>query len=273
MSRIHCSAVLAVACTAGLFGFVTAQPATDTLRDSLNLRYGVAGPPGHGLNHTYFYINHSDTYRIPNWVAYHLSRKNLAGRAVRKDDYHEDESLEPDTVRSLAKDYVGTGFDKGHLAPAEDFTRSKKAMATSFLMSNMSPQYHATNGGVWARLEAAVRAMVADEGEAWIVSGNAFMTADSHPRKPAKWLTKGGRKRVAVPTHLFKALLARDRDSMWTAYAFLVPNKRVSLGKPPRDYMITVDRLETITGWDFFPLLNDNLEDSLESQKPAVWPW
>jgi endonuclease G len=78
---------------------------------------------------------------------------------------------------------------------------------------------------------------------------------------------------VAVPTHLFKALLARDREGRWTEYAFLVPNKRVSPGKPPRDYLITVNRLEKVTGWDFFPLLNDSLEDSLESQKPAVWPW
>lgn len=273
MSRIHYSAVLAAACAAVLVGVVHAGPAADTLRDNLNLKYGVAGPKGHGLNHTCFYVNHNDTWRIPYWVAYYLSRRNLRGTAARKDDYHEDESLEPDTARSLPKDYVGTGFDKGHLAPAEDFIRSKKAMSTSFLMSNMSPQYHATNGGVWARLEAAVRAMVADEGEAWIVSGNAFMTADSHPRKPAKWIAKGGKKRVAVPTHLFKALLTRDRDSMWTAYAFLVPNKQVSLGKPPRDYLIAVDRLEKVTGWDFFPLLNDTLEDSLESRKPAVWPW
>jgi endonuclease G len=273
MRRIYCSAVLAVVCAVGLIGFVTAQPAADTIRDSLNLKYGVAGPPGHGLNHYYFYVNHNDTWRIPYWVSYHLSRRNLSGTARRKDDYHEDESLEPDAARSLPKDYVGTGFDKGHLAPAEDFTRSKKAMATSFLMSNMSPQYHATNGGVWAKLEAAVRAMVADEGEAWIVSGDAFMTTDSHPKKPGSWIKKGGKNRVAVPTHLFKALLARDRDGRWTEYAFLVPNKRVSPGKPPRDYLITVDRLEKVTGWDFFPLLNDSLEDSLESQKPAVWPW
>jgi endonuclease G len=273
MRRIYCSAVLAVVCAAGLIGFVTAQPAADTIRDSLNLKYGVAGPPGHGLNHYYFYVNHNDTWRIPYWVAYHLSRRNLSGTARRKDDYHEDESLEPDTARSLPKDYAGTGFDKGHLAPAEDFTRSKKAMATSFLMSNMSPQYHATNGGVWAKLEAAVRAMVADEGEAWIVSGNAFVTADSHPRKPGSWIRKGGKNRVAVPTHLFKALLARDREGRWTEYAFLIPNKRVSPGKPPRDYLITVDRLEKVTGWDFFPLLDDSLENSLESQKPAVWPW
>jgi endonuclease G len=266
--------VLAVVCAAGLFGFVTAQPAADTLRDSLNLKYGVAGPHGHGLDRYYFYVNYNDTWRIPYWVAYHLSRRNLSGTARRKDDYHEDQSLEPDAARSLPKDYVGTGFDKGHLAPAEDFTRSKKAMATSFLMSNMSPQYHATNGGVWAKLEAAVRAMVADEGEAWIVSGDAFMTTDSHPKKPASWIRKkGSKKRVAVPTHLFKALLTRDPEGGWTEYAFLVPNKRVSPGKPPRDYLVTVDRLEKVTGWDFFPLLDDSLENRLESRKPAGWRW
>jgi endonuclease G len=259
-----------IICWAGVSGLVAAPPAADTVRDNLNVRYGVAGPCGHGLDHVYFYIDHNDTLRIPNWVAYHLTRKNLGGRAQRRNDFHDDESLEPEEARSLPKDYVGSGFDKGHLAPAEDFTRSRKAMSTSFLMSNMSPQYHATNGGVWAKLEAAVRAMVKDEGEAWVVSGDAFLPAKG---ETTRWVIRKGERRVAIPTHLFKALLARDQDGVWTAYAFLVPNARVSQGKPPREYLMSVDALEKETGWDFFPLLDDSLENRLESQKPAVWPW
>jgi endonuclease G len=265
-----CAAVL----FAGLCATALAAPAQlDTVSDALNLKYGVAGPLGQGVDHKYFYVDHNDHFRIPNWVGYHLSRKDLRGTAVRKDDYHEDEWLEPDSVRAQPDFYTGSGYDRGHLAPAEDFTRSKKAMSTSFLMSNMSPQYHATNGGVWSRLEAAVREMVKDEGEAWIVSGDAFLTKAGKPGKPAKWITSGGRKLVAVPTHLFKALLTFDKETGWAAYAFLIPNAETSLGKPPRHYLVAVDTLEARTGWDFFPLLDDTLQKRIEGRKPAVWPW
>jgi len=251
---------------------MTGQPAADTIRDSLNLRYGVAGIRGRVLDKDFYVINYSDRWRIPYWSAYLLTPELLKGTAKRRDSFRPDLDV-PEEARSTLEDYRGEGFDRGHLAPAGDFTRSRDAMATTFLLSNTSPQYHATNGGVWKQLEAAVRAMVRDEGEAWIVSGDAFLHADGSPSRPAKWIPRGSKKRVAVPTHVFKALLTRDREGCWTEYAFLVPNRPVSLGSPPRAYLVAVDTLEAKTGWDFFPLLEDSLENRLESQQPAVWPW
>jgi endonuclease G len=47
--------------------------------------------------------------------------------------------------------------------------------------------------------------------------------------------------------------------------AFLIPNE--SINKPLRDFVVTVDSLEKLTGIDFFPELPDSIENRLESQK------
>ena len=50
---------------------------------------------------------------------------------------------------------VASGYDKGHMAPANDFTRSIEAMRATFVLTNSVPQKHGVNGGLWAQLEAA----------------------------------------------------------------------------------------------------------------------
>lgn len=269
--RICCSTVLLAVCAAGLVGLARAQPAADTIRDSLNLRYGVAGIKGRVLDKGFYVINYNDHWRIPYWSAYHLTAEDLKGTARRKDNFRPDLGV-PEKVRSTLEDYKGKTFDRGHLAPAGDFTRSEEAMAATFLLSNMSPQYPRTNEGIWQELEGQIRDMIADAGEAWVVTGDAFMSKDSQPANPKLWMKRGRQNRVAVPTHLFDAILTRDAKGRWCAYAFLVPNQPTENPNPTLKYRLPVDRLERITGFDFFVGLDTAVQNRVESKVPA-WPW
>ena len=104
----------------------------------------------------------------------------------------------PTGERSELADYRGSGYDRGHMAPAEDFDRSREAMSTSFLLSNMAPQVPGMNRGRWAQREAAVRELAA-ECDLWVFTGPLFVEND-----PVEEIGASG---VFVPTHFYKAVL------------------------------------------------------------------
>ena len=247
---------------------VIEMPVYEVMRDNLHLLYGIASDKGTMLDKEYFIINHNDQWKIPYWVAYYLSVSNLQGNTPRTDDFRPDPQL-PQGKRAELEDYRGSGFDRGHNAPAAAFKRSREAMSTTFLLSNMSPQTPKLNRNIWRILEEQVRSMVDDKGEAWVITGNICMDADSSRTQPTEYI---GTDSVAVPTHCFKAVLLRDEHGTYHMYAFLLPNQREYIPGKPADYLVTVDRLEYITGYDFFPALDDAEENSLESVIPDTWP-
>jgi len=240
----------------------------DTIRDSMNLLYGIISVKGTLLNKGYFVINHNDSWKIPYWVAYYTSSSLLQGNAARTDDFRADPQL-PAGSRAELEDYRNSGYDRGHNAPAGDFKRSREAMSMTFLLSNMSPQTPKLNRGIWENLEEQVREIVKEKGEAWIVTGNIFMTADSQLIQPKEFI---GTNNVAVPTHCFKVILLTDENRNYFMCGFLLPNQRDYIPGKPADYILKVDKLEQITGYDFFPLLADSIENKLESIVPSTWP-
>lgn len=226
---------------AALRGLELPVPVT---RDSSHLYFGIAGPTGTILDKEYFVINHNDDYKIAYWVAYYLSEQNLQGTQGRTDNFRPDPEL-PIGQRSELTDYRNSGYDRGHMAPAAAFKRSREAMSTTFLLSNMSPQTPQLNRNIWRILEEQVRQMVNENGEGWVVTGNVCMNEDSQSVACDSFI---GENRVAVPTHCFKAILLRDEDGDFEMYAFLMPNVQENITGELVDYLIRVDKLEEITG-------------------------
>lgn len=271
MRRFPDSACLVAAFAAGLCSIAATRSESDTIRDNLHLRYGVAGPRCRVLDKRHFIINYEDRWRIAYWSAYLLTPGLLEGTAPRRNRFRPDPEV-PEGTRSTLDDYKGSIFDRGHLAPAADFTRSREAMSTTFLLSNISPQYPNTNQGIWRDLENQIRSLARGMDSTWVVTGNLFMSRDSQPADPRLWITRRGRNRVAVPTHLFDAILAKDAAGRWCAYAFLVPNQSARNPNPTVAYRVSVDRLEELTGFDFFVRLDRATQERIESEIPA-WPW
>lgn len=95
--------------------------------------------------------------RVPRWVAYRLTADHVFGCLPRKNDFHPDEEL-PAAEDAAPKDYAHSGYDQGHMAPAEDFAWNAGELHDSFSMANMSPQLAGLNRQGWERLEEDVRA-------------------------------------------------------------------------------------------------------------------
>ena len=206
------------------------------------------------LDHGCFVIHHNNQYKQANWVAYTLRKEHLEGEARRKNNFKPDPMLMPYQSASLA-DYKGSGYDRGHLAPAGDFKWSQECMDKSFYLSNISPQDPQQNRGVWKRLEDQVREYAAKYDSVLVVTGPVF-------QKNVAYNTLGSRK-VVIPHLYYKALLVVKEGEKQTI-AFVVPNE--GSRKPLEEFVITVDSLEKLSGIDFFHHLPKKIQKKIEAE-------
>ena len=71
-----------------------------------------------------------------------------------------------------------------------------------------------------------------------------------------------GTEDVSVPNQFYKVLIDNNTGKT-KIIAFLIPHKKSS--KPLYEFVVSVDEVEALTGIDFFPELEDVLEDKLEA--------
>jgi hypothetical protein len=112
------------------------------------------------------YISLYDTKaRVPRLVIYELTRERSLGCLPRKANFHsEGQSAKP-------TDYKNSGYDLGHMMPAEDGSWSDAAEYDSFSMVNVAPQLPGLNRQEWERLEEAVRAWAWQRGDVLVYVG------------------------------------------------------------------------------------------------------
>ena len=95
------------------------------------------------LVHEGFRISYNQSWLIPNWVAYELTKEETRGSVERTDYFDVDPTLKGRQARFA--DYSHTGYDRGHMAPAGDMKWSKEAMDACFYLTNICPQNHNLN--------------------------------------------------------------------------------------------------------------------------------
>lgn len=216
-----------------------------------------------------YVLLHSNTDKVPLWVAEHVKPENLAGSLKREDKFLPDPELAKGDRAELI-DYRGSGFDRGHMAPAGNQSTDAARKAETFYLSNMVPQEGDLNRRLWRELEEQVRDAAQNRG-AWVITGPMFY-AQSEP-DPAK-ATIGythrviGPNHVGVPSHTYKIVLMPSDPGKYTCVAYVAAN--VSGYAPPHElekYIVTVEFIEQRTGLNFFPALSDAARAELELKK------
>lgn len=201
------------------------------------------------IRHDYYTLSYSEKHEQAEWVAYEL-KKNYA----KNNDFKRPYFIEDPKVKTGSADwrnYKKSGYDKGHLCPAGDMEFALKAYNDTFFTSNISPQLHDFNGGIWNRLEQKVRYWATKYDGIYVVTGGIL-----HPS-----LQTIGKEKVSVPNYFYKILLDYS-NGQYRMIAFLVPSKKSD--KPLYDFVVSVDTVEKMTGIDFFPKLDDKIENNLE---------
>jgi endonuclease G len=212
------------------------------------------GVPEVILKRTGYIVSYNTKTNIPNWVAWHLTAEHTSGSVERHHEvFHED--TDAPTPRVTDEDYFNSGFDRGHMCPAGDNKWDRKAMNETFLFTNICPQVHALNEGAWNDLELACRRWARKYGDVYIVCGP--LLDDGRHRTI-------GRRRVVVPERFFKVVLAMDGNPK--AIGFIYDNNGRNSEKM-FSHATTVDEVERLTGIDFFPQLDDKIEDVVEATR------
>lgn len=233
---------------------VESPPASFTIQwESLILGYPETPLADTIKSYTGFDLAYNEEFEQASWVAYVLTRNDvLQGTESRTDNFRFDTSIFSGSA-ALA-DYRGSGYDRGHMAPAGDMKWDRGAMSESFLLSNMSPQDPYFNRGIWKKLEQQVRDWAVEKDSIYVVTGPVLATVNSSI----------GENHVGVPGFYFK-VLADLSPPDHSFIAFLLPNERSS--EALERFALSVDSLELFTGYDFFASAPDKeVIEWLESQ-------
>jgi endonuclease G len=202
------------------------------------------------VHHTAYDLMYNEQHEQADWVAYELTAQHTIKAVERSNKFIEDPLVK--TGSATNDDYAGSGYDRGHLAPAADMGWSQLTMDESFYFSNMSPQMPNLNRGLWKQLEEQVRLWAKEDSIVLVVTGPVLR--DSLPSI--------GPNKVSIPNAYYKVIFDVVYPEI-KAIAFVMPNQAIQGNV--EDYRTTVDSVEHLTGIDFFPLLDNHVETILES--------
>lgn len=209
-----------------------------------------------------FAFSYNNSKGTANWVSWQLNQSWM-GNVDRQNNFRPDTSLPADYYQVRSNEYQKSGYDRGHLIPSADRSKTAKDNSATFLMTNMIPQHPDNNREVWRELEEYSRELVKQQGkELYIVAG---------PKGKIKTLAKG---KLTVPASTWKVILVLDKPGSGVSgvtantrtIAVMMPNSEVVNKTDWKDYRVSVDQVEKETGYDFFSNLPKSIQKQIESR-------
>ncbi|MGB0896356.1 MAG: DNA/RNA non-specific endonuclease [Flavobacteriaceae bacterium] len=202
------------------------------------------------IHHQYYSLSYNEAHEQAEWVAYELNKSHLSSNQYKRPYFISDQRV---TTKSADwRNYKNSGYDKGHLCPAADRKFSKTAHDNTFLTSNITPQRHDFNSGIWNRLEQKTRYWANKYSSVYVITGGILNNAQHTI----------GHEKVTVPDYFYKILYTNKNNSP-KMIAFLLPHKESNA--PLYKFTVSVDEIEALTGIDFFEKLEDSEESKLEA--------
>ena len=234
-------------------------------------------------NNDQFGINYSVewdcTKRSQRWSCYQMYASNRKQNPSR---YYSDTNqypMDPDLPVQYYFDYDpfrGSGYDHGHICPSADRLYSKDANIQTFYLTNMQPQRHSFNAGIWEKMEEKLRSWMSTGSKAedtlYVCKGGTIDAVPGITDDPILTTLANG---LVVPKYFFMALLRRSKTG-YKAMAFWVEHLNEDHSNDPlSNYVVNIRELERRTGIDFFCNLPDDIEDDVETTtvENIKWLW
>jgi endonuclease G len=158
------------------------------------------------LKHTNYTSHFSKSKKYPVMVEWWETKAKVScpNPLPRKDAFQPDPQATLET--SIKEDYVGSGYDRGHMSPAaSNQCQTTGVQIESFYMSNMSAQTHRLNAGDWKSLEVLTREWASKYDSVRIWAGNVGE------------IKRIGR--VSVPKQCWKVVYIK-KTKEWIAFIF-----------------------------------------------------
>lgn len=214
-------------------------------------RYIPSSTAGQIVHHSHFSLSYNEAYEQAEWVAYVLKKEHMTYDDRKRPYFIEDPYVA--TKSADWRNYKGSGFDRGHLVPAGDRRFAKQAYDETFYTSNISPQDRAFNAGIWNRLEKQTRNWAKRYSTVYVFTGGVL----------TKGLDEIGDEDVAVPTYFYK-IIAKENKGTMEVLGFLMQG--IEQNKPLQRFVVPIDRIEQLTGIDFFYQMSQASQKAFEEK-------
>ena len=210
------------------------------------------------------------------WVAYPLCASHTS--TGREETWGYDPQVPQSDQTSVKKGYGASEptanypknfYARGHQIPNADRSAVPEMQAQTYYSTNMTPQIqNGFNGGIWAKLEEAVRNEIPEGDTLYVITGAVFEKF-AQDENVKTIVNKNDSKTLPVPNYYWKALLKVKKSEGAVTEAstigFWLPHGDLK-GHSYADYTVSVDQIESWTGFNLFPSIPDALEPTAESQ-------
>jgi endonuclease G len=135
-------------------------------------------------------------------VAYKLDG-DLVNELNIKDrpSFYEEEAID-ERYRAEDRDYVHSGYDRGHLAPDASFDWSKESLEATYSLANIIPQAPTVNRKMWVKVEQYARDKAVELGEIEVINVVKFSDEPEYI----------GKNRIAISMGYYKILINEQEN-------------------------------------------------------------
>ena len=227
----------------------------------------IHSTPAYGINYS---VEWDCDKKAQRWSCYEMDASNSVVNWKRSqwestswggDPFQENPDI-PQAYRTTLADYRGSGYDRGHICPSADRQNSQDANEQTYYLSNMQPQVHGFNAGVWENMESQLR-------NVWNASSyrDILYVCKGGTIDNASQIAGYAKNKLIVPKYFFAAILA-VKNGQYKAIGLWFEHKS-NTDKNLSNYVVSIDELEKLTGIDFFCNLPDSIENKVESATKA----
>ncbi|EAY32049.1 DNA/RNA non-specific endonuclease [Microscilla marina] len=240
-----------------------------TLGNPSKAKKDINAPTNYLIEKDQFVLSYNRDRGLANWVSWHLSPE-WRGSADRQDDFRPDTDVPEAWYRVTQNDYRGSGFDRGHICPSADRTRSVSDNSATFVMTNMMPQAPNNNRETWRLLEEYGRNLITQGNEVYIISG-VYGQGGTGSNGGTTNTIAGGR--VVVPSNTWKVIIILPNGSDdvnritkdTRIIAVDMPNTQ-SIEDDWGKYRVSIDDLEQKTNLDFLSKVAVDIQTVIEAK-------
>ena len=199
------------------------------------------------LRKTWITIGYDTVRMVPNYVVEKLAPDMLVGNAKRSKFY-------ADTINHAVtpSDYTGSGYDRGHLAPAANYKFSQKATDETFVITNMCPQTPELNRRNWLALEDYIRDLVELHDTLVVLTGTY---GDAGKIK----------SKVTIPEKTWKIVVGRRDGELLTVIGWIYLNDKSR--QSIEENAVSIDEIEMLINRDVQVGLTDQEETMIKIKR------
>ena len=213
-------------------------------------------------------FSYNEPCLVADWVAYPLYDQFTKNRVDRDNSsWMADPFLgkQANVSSGGSYEFSSKGYDRGHQIPSADRSGGAMTNQHTFYNSNVTPQLHNFNGGIWNNLEIAVRG--------WSSSTNStdtlYVVTGCIADASCPTVKDHDGKAVAVPKAYYKALLRLSKGSYIGAGFYLEHNNSIAANTPIKNFAMSLKNLEAKTGLTFFVNLPADKAAAIKAEDPV----